>query len=318
MRAARRSSTTTCASCGRCSPRRRTYQRTVYRPGETGPVRPLGAAGRDPGRPWPDYVAAGSSPASSATRAPAPGRWSSPRQAPDIALGHDAAAWPARRAAARRLVWDREGGDPRRRGRPTDAFAAFCGQLRGRLADPRGRATAQAKGMLERSHRFMRSQLRAGRARFANELDFQDQLDAWLPSRPTRASTAASARVPAERLAEERELMRPLPRADARARPALRDPRAGRSPTCASTPTTTRSIRGWPAAGSRCGSPSARSRRRRAGHRRARRPPPPLLRASPDLHRPRPPGSARPAARRAPSRPRGRGRDARRWPAMTR
>ena len=59
----------------------------------------------------------------------------------------------------------------------TDAFAGFCGQLGVgwvilAAADP------QAKGMLERSHRFMRSNFEPGR-RFANEADFQLQLDEW-------------------------------------------------------------------------------------------------------------------------------------------
>ena len=54
LQAARRSSTITCARSGRCLRRRRTFQRTVYRPGRDLPVRPLGAARRDPGRTRPD------------------------------------------------------------------------------------------------------------------------------------------------------------------------------------------------------------------------------------------------------------------------
>src|SRR5919198_329872 len=62
-------------------------------------------------------------------------------------------------------------------GQPTDAFAGFCGALRvGWLIlearDP------EAKGALERSHRFMRTNFEPGRS-FANELDYQLQLDAW-------------------------------------------------------------------------------------------------------------------------------------------
>jgi hypothetical protein len=37
---------------------------------------------------------------------------------------------------------------------------------------------AQAKGLLERSHRFMRTNFEPAR-RFANPLDFQLQLDGW-------------------------------------------------------------------------------------------------------------------------------------------
>jgi len=46
---------------------------------------------------------------------------------------------------------------------------------------------------------------------FANPLDFQDQLDRWSPGGRTRAFTAGSGAVPAERLIEERQRMRPLP-----------------------------------------------------------------------------------------------------------
>src|SRR5918995_3577710 len=37
---------------------------------------------------------------------------------------------------------------------------------------------AQAKGVLERSHRFLRTNFEPGR-QFANALDFQPQLDGW-------------------------------------------------------------------------------------------------------------------------------------------
>src|SRR5262249_10084797 len=68
-----------------------------------------------------------------------------------------------------KLVWDREAAIHAGGGRPTDGFAGFCGQLGVgwvilAAADP------QAKGMLERSHRFMRTNFEPGR-RFANELD---------------------------------------------------------------------------------------------------------------------------------------------------
>ena len=54
---------------------------------------------------------------------------------------------------------------------PPDAFAGFCGQLGvGSVILDAG--DAQAKGLLERSHRFMRTNFEPGR-RFANPLDFQ-------------------------------------------------------------------------------------------------------------------------------------------------
>ena len=76
-----------------------------------------------------------------------------------------------------KLVWDREGAIHAGGGRPTDAFAGFCGQLGvGWVILDAG--DAQAKGVLERSHRFMRTNFEPGR-RFANPLDFQLQLDGW-------------------------------------------------------------------------------------------------------------------------------------------
>ena len=61
---------------------------------------------------------------------------------------------------------------------------------------------AEAKGVLERSHRFMRTNFEPGR-RFANELDFQDQLDGWTDKANARVHRTVRA-VPAERLAQER------------------------------------------------------------------------------------------------------------------
>jgi len=95
-----------------------------------------------------------------------------------------------------KLVWDREAAIAGH-GRPTTEFAAFCGQLRVgwiilEAADP------QAKGILERSHRFMRSNFVPGR-RFANPLDFQDQLDRWCDRVNQRVHRTIRA-VPAERL----------------------------------------------------------------------------------------------------------------------
>ena len=106
------------------------------------------------------------------------------------------------------LVWDREGAIHAGGGQPTEAFAGFCGVLRvGWLileaCDP------QAKGALERSHRFMRTNFEPGRS-FANELDYQLQLDGWCDKVNARVHRTTRA-VVAQRLAEERERMRPLP-----------------------------------------------------------------------------------------------------------
>jgi len=110
-------------------------------------------------------------------------------------------------ALPERLVWDREAAIAPS-GRPTDEFASFCGQLQlGWIILDAG--DAPAKGALERSHRFMRSNFLPGRW-FANELDFQAQLDAWCDKANARTHRTTRA-VPAERLTQERERMRPLP-----------------------------------------------------------------------------------------------------------
>jgi transposase len=111
-------------------------------------------------------------------------------------------------ALPEKLVWDREGATHASGGRPSDAFAGFCGQFGvGWVilapADP------QAKGLLERSHRFLRSNFEPGR-RFANEADFQLQFDGWCDKVNQRVHRTVRA-VPVERLELERERMRPLP-----------------------------------------------------------------------------------------------------------
>ena len=131
------------------------------------------------------------------------------KQAPDI-------LWGLGRCLERigalpeKLVWDREGAiTPAAAARPTRS-PAFCGQLGvGWIILDAG--DAQAKGVLERSHRFMRTNFEPGR-RFANPLDFQLQLDGWCDRVNGRVHRTIRA-VPAERLVEERGRMRPLPAA---------------------------------------------------------------------------------------------------------
>ena len=126
------------------------------------------------------------------------------KEAPDILAG---LARNLGRLGVRpeKLVWDRESAIAGR-GKPTEAFLAFCGQLSvGWIvldaADP------QAKGQLERQHDYLEKNFEP-RRRFANHLDFQDQLDAWAAKANSRQHRTIRA-VPAERLAEERQL-RPL------------------------------------------------------------------------------------------------------------
>jgi transposase len=106
-----------------------------------------------------------------------------------------------------KLVWDREGAIAPK-GRPTEDFLAFCGRFAlGWIVLDAG--DCHAKGALERSHRFLRGNFEAGR-RFANQLDFQHQLDGWCERINARVHRTTRAAV-AERLAEEQQRMRPLP-----------------------------------------------------------------------------------------------------------
>ena len=121
------------------------------------------------------------------------------------------------------LVWDRQAGIHGHGGRPSEAFAAFCGQLRVdwlfcESADP------QAKGVVERLQGYAETNFEPGR-RFANELDFQDQLDGWFQKANGRTHRGIRAR-PVDRLSEELQVMTPLPmvRPDCARRWTMRGP----------------------------------------------------------------------------------------------
>jgi hypothetical protein len=185
---------------------KRTFQRTIYRPGELVQCdlwepRELIAVGHGQlRRGWVVTAELCWSPVIA-------GSLIFSKEAPDI-------LWGVGRCLERigalpeKLVWDREGAIHAGGGRPTSEFAAFCGQLvAGWVILDAG--DAQAKGALERSHRFMRTNFEPGR-RFANVLDFQLQLDGWWDRVNQRVHRTIRA-VPAERLAQEREQMRPLP-----------------------------------------------------------------------------------------------------------
>ncbi len=183
----------------------RTFQRTVYRPGELvqcdlwepSEQIPVGHGQRRRGWVvtcevcWSRVIA---------------GTLVFSKEAPDI-------LWGLARNLGRlgvlpeKLVWDRESAIAAG-GRPTEAFAAFCGQLELGWVILEAR-DPQAKGLLERSHRFMRSNFEPGRV-FANQLDYQDRLDAWTDKVNQRQHRTVRA-VPAQRLIEEKTRMRALP-----------------------------------------------------------------------------------------------------------
>lgn len=184
---------------------RRTYQRTVYRPGEIcqfdlwEPREEIPVGHGQTRRAWVVTSALGYSRAGA-------GALIFAKQAPDIlwGMGRCLAKLGALPETA---VWDREAAIAPR-GKPTDAFTAFCGALPigwsiCEAADP------ESKGILERSHRFLRSNFEPGRT-FASPEHFQAELDAWFERANRRLHRGIRA-VPAERLAEERQRMRPLP-----------------------------------------------------------------------------------------------------------
>jgi hypothetical protein len=186
--------------------RRRTYQRTLYRPAELlqfdlfEPRAEIPVGHGQTRRGWVVTAELGYSRAFAGTLVFS-------KEFEDIAFGM-ARCLCRLGALPETLVWDREGAIHAGGGRPTDAFAAFCGQLAlGWIILDAG--DAEAKGALERSHRFMRTNFEPGRS-LANVLDFQLQLDAWCDKVNARVHRTTRA-VVQERLAEERERMRPLP-----------------------------------------------------------------------------------------------------------
>lgn len=139
------------------------------------------------------------------------------KEAPDILAGlaRNLARLGVR---AEKLVWDRESAIGAR-GRPSEPFLSFCGQLQvGWIILDAG--DAQAKGQLERQHRFLETNFEPRRF-FANHLDFQDQLDRWAEKANGRAHRTIRA-VPAERLAKGASAAPPRP-GERRHRPALGD-----------------------------------------------------------------------------------------------
>jgi transposase len=184
---------------------KRTFQRTVYRPGELVQCdlwEPREAVPVGHGQTRRGWVVT----AELCWSRVVAGALIFSKEAPDILWGV-AGCLSRIGALPEKLVWDREAAIAAG-GRPTDAFAGFCGQLGvGWVILDAG--DAQAKGLLERSHRFMRTNFEPGR-RFANPLDFQLQFDGWCDKVSQREHRTVRA-IPAERLLQERERMRPLP-----------------------------------------------------------------------------------------------------------
>jgi transposase len=188
------------------SPRPRTFQRTVYRPGEIcqfdlwEPREEVPVGHGQTRRGWVVIACLGYSRAGA-------GVLVFSKETEDLLAGI-AGCLERLGGLPRTLVWDRQAGIHGHRGRPTEAFASFCGQLKvgWHFCEP---ADPQAKGVVERLQGYAETNFEPGRV-FANELDFQDQLDAWSLKVNARTHKTLRAR-PVDRLAAELEVMAPIP-----------------------------------------------------------------------------------------------------------
>ncbi len=188
-------------------PRPRTFQRTSYRPGalcqfdlwEPSREIPVGCGQLRRG-----YVVVACLPYSRAGA----GTLVFSKEAPDLLYGiGDCLAKLG--ALPETLVWDREGALHAGGGRPSEPFAAFCGELRlgWRFLEPKD---PQSKGVVERLQGYLETSFEPGRS-FAGELDFQEQLDRWFGEHANVRFHRTLRCRPSDRLAEELRVMAPLP-----------------------------------------------------------------------------------------------------------
>jgi len=185
----------------------RTYQRTIYRPGEIcqfdlwEPKSEVPVGYGQTRRAWVVVACLGYSRAGA-------GALIFSKQTPDLLFGIRRCLWSLG-ALPQTLVWDRQSGLHASGGRPTVEFAAFCGALRvdWHFCEPRD---PEAKGCVERLQDFMERSFEPGRA-FANELDCQLQLDAWFEDRANPRMHKTLRERPIDRLLEEQRVMAGLP-----------------------------------------------------------------------------------------------------------
>jgi transposase len=186
---------------------RRAYQRTVYRPGELcqfdlwEPSRPVPVGY---GQTRKGYVVVACLPYSRVGA----GALVFSKEAPDLLWGIGRCLEQLG-GLPRKLVWDRQGALHAGGGRPTEAFAAFCGQLGvgWHFLDP---GDPEAKGAVERLQGFMETSFEPARS-FVGPFDFQEQLDRWFAERANVRFHRTLRCRPTDRLPEERQAMRPLP-----------------------------------------------------------------------------------------------------------
>ena len=129
------------------------------------------------------------------------------KQTPDLLWGIARCLWLLG-ALPGTLVWDRQAGVHAHDGRPTDEFAALCGLLKvgWHFCEP---ADPQAKGAVERAQGYLETNFEPGRT-FANERDYQHQLDGWCSKVNARTQKTLRER-PIDRLITERQVMAELP-----------------------------------------------------------------------------------------------------------
>ena len=185
----------------------RTYQRTIYRPGEIcqfdlwEPKAEIPVGHGQTRKGWVVVACLGYSRAGA-------GALIFSKQIPELLFGIRRCLWSLG-ARPDTLVWDRQAGLHAHAGRPTTEFATFCGALRVdwqfcEARDP------QAKGIVERLQEFLETSFEPGRA-FANELDFQLQLDGWFDQRANPRFHRSLRCRPIDRLVEEHQVMGALP-----------------------------------------------------------------------------------------------------------
>jgi transposase len=189
------------------APPPRTFQRTVYRPGEVcqfdlwEPKAEVPVGHGQTRRGWVVVACLGYSRAGA-------GALIFSKQTPDLLAAMARCLWSFG-GLPETLVWDREGALHAGGGRATEPFAAFCGELGvgWRFLEPKD---PQSKGVVERLQGYVETSFEPGRS-FAGELDFQEQLDRWFCERANQRFHRTLRCRPADRLGEELQLMRSLP-----------------------------------------------------------------------------------------------------------
>ena len=184
---------------------KRTFQRTVYRPGEIcqfdlwKPKREVPVGHGQARKAYVVVACLGYSRVGA-------GALVFSKEAPDLLWGIARCLWSLGGLPST-LVWDREGALHAHRGRPTDVYAAFCGQLK---LDWHfcGKGDPQAKGAVEKLQQYFETNFEPART-FANPLDFQMQLDGWFEKANARLHRGLRAR-PVDRLVDEHPVMRAL------------------------------------------------------------------------------------------------------------